>query len=128
MGPDDYYASIGLTASNFAPINTAFCWGQIMSISQNNALFALLGTTYGGDGVSTYKLPDLRGAVPVGAGTASNGETYVQGATEPLALASFSNGQPEKATAVPTQLVNSGAAGLALNYAITLAGIWPPRP
>jgi len=128
MGPDDYYASIGLTASNFAPVNTAFCWAQTMSINQNSALFALLGTTYGGDGRSTFQLPDLRGAVPVGAGNASNGTIYDQGETLPLALASFSNGPPEKATAVPTQLVNSGAAGLALNYAITLTGIWPPRP
>jgi microcystin-dependent protein len=53
---------------NFAPSNWAFCWGQQMSIAQNNALFALIGTTYGGNGVTTFALPDLRGRVPVGQG------------------------------------------------------------
>ncbi len=53
---------------NFAPADWAFCWGQQLSISQNNALFALIGTTYGGNGVTTFALPDLRGRVPMGQG------------------------------------------------------------
>lgn len=51
---------------NYAPRGWAFCNGQLMAISQNSALFALLGTMYGGDGVTTFGLPDLRGRVPVG--------------------------------------------------------------
>jgi microcystin-dependent protein len=55
-------------AGNFAPRGYALCQGQLMSISQNTALFSILGTTYGGDGVQTFALPDLRGRGPVGAG------------------------------------------------------------
>jgi len=53
---------------NFAPRGWAFCQGQLMSISQNSALFALLGTTYGGDGQTTFKLPDLQGRMAIGQG------------------------------------------------------------
>ena len=55
-------------AGNFAPMNWAFCHGQLMSIAENTALYSILGTTYGGDGMNTYALPDLRGRVPVGTG------------------------------------------------------------
>jgi microcystin-dependent protein len=60
-----FIGQIDMFAGNFAPRDYAFCSGQLLAISQNNALFALLGTTYGGDGVSTFALPDLRGRVPV---------------------------------------------------------------
>ena len=56
-------------AGNFAPRSWALCDGQLLSISQNNALFALLGTIYGGDGRITFGLPDLRGRIPIHAGT-----------------------------------------------------------
>jgi microcystin-dependent protein len=55
-------------AFDFAPIGWAFCNGQLLSIAQNQALFALLGTQYGGDGHTTFALPNLQGAVPLGAG------------------------------------------------------------
>jgi len=61
-------AEIRLFAGNFAPRGWAFCQGQILSIAQNTALFSLLGTTYGGNGQTTFALPDLRGRVPVGTG------------------------------------------------------------
>lgn len=51
---------------NFAPRGWMYCNGQLLSIAQNSALFSLLGTTYGGDGVTTFGLPDLRGRIPVG--------------------------------------------------------------
>lgn len=59
---------ITIFAGNFAPRGWAFCQGQILSIAQNTALFSLLGTTYGGNGQTTFALPDLRGRVPTGAG------------------------------------------------------------
>lgn len=65
---DGYLAEVRMFAGSFAPRNWAFCWGQLMSISNYSALFSLLGTQYGGDGRSTFGLPDLRGRVPVGAG------------------------------------------------------------
>lgn len=54
---------------NFAPRAWAFCDGQLLSIAQNTALFSILGTTYGGDGRTTFALPDLRGRAPISAGT-----------------------------------------------------------
>lgn len=63
-----YIASIILFAGNFWPRGWAFCQGQILSIAQNTALFSLLGVTYGGNGQTTFGLPDLRGRTPIGAG------------------------------------------------------------
>lgn len=63
-----FIAEIIMFAGNFAPRGWAFCQGQILSIAQNTALFSLLGTTYGGNGQTTFALPDLRGRVPVGTG------------------------------------------------------------
>ena len=65
---EGYIAEIRLFAGNFAPRGWAFCQGQILSITQNTALFSLLGTTYGGNGQTTFALPDLRGRVAVGPG------------------------------------------------------------
>jgi len=62
-----FIGSITLVGFNFAPRGYAFCSGQIISISENQALYALLGTSYGGDGRTTYGIPDLRGRVPLGA-------------------------------------------------------------
>jgi len=62
---DAFIGQIMIFAGNFAPRNWAFCDGQLLSISQNTALFSILGTTYGGDGRVTFGLPDLRGRVPV---------------------------------------------------------------
>jgi len=59
---------IKMFASNFAPRGWAFCDGQLLPVSQNNALFSLIGTLYGGDGRTTFGLPDLRGRVPMHAG------------------------------------------------------------
>jgi microcystin-dependent protein len=63
-----YLASITCFAGNFAPRNWQFCNGQLLSISQNTALFSLLGTTYGGNGQTTFALPNLQGHVPIGVG------------------------------------------------------------
>src|SRR5919109_3928213 len=62
---DPYVAEIRIFPFNFAPRGWAFCNGQLLPISQNTALFSLLGTTYGGNGQTTFALPDLRGRVPI---------------------------------------------------------------
>jgi microcystin-dependent protein len=72
MASTPILGAIYLFAGNFAPRGYALCQGQLMSISQNAALFSILGTTYGGDGVQTFGLPDLRGRVAVGAGQGPN--------------------------------------------------------
>ena len=64
-----FLAEIRIFGFNFPPQNWAQCNGQLLPISQNTALFALLGTMYGGDGKSTFALPDLQGSVPVNAGS-----------------------------------------------------------
>ncbi len=78
--PDEaYLGEIKMVGFNFAPRGYAFCEGQIMTISQNTALFALLGTMYGGDGRNTFALPDFRGRVPTSFGKGPGLPGYVQG-------------------------------------------------
>lgn len=62
---EPYIGEIRLFAGNFAPMDWALCDGSLLSIAENEALFSLLGTTYGGDGQTTFALPDLRGRVPI---------------------------------------------------------------
>jgi microcystin-dependent protein len=66
-----FVAEIRMFAGNFAPTGWAQCDGQLLPISQNTALFSLLGTFYGGDGKSTFALPDLQGSTPIGQGQGS---------------------------------------------------------
>jgi microcystin-dependent protein len=74
-----FLGEIRLFGFNFAPRGWAFCQGQIMSIAQNSALFALLGTTYGGNGQQTFALPDLRSRVAIGQGQGPGLSNYVLG-------------------------------------------------
>jgi microcystin-dependent protein len=60
-----YVGEIRMFAGNFAPLGWMFCEGQLLPISENETLFQLIGTTYGGDGQSTFALPDLRGRIPI---------------------------------------------------------------
>lgn len=64
-----YVGEIRMFAGNFAPAGWMFCEGQLLPISENETLFQLIGTTYGGDGQETFALPDLRGRVPIHQGT-----------------------------------------------------------
>lgn len=66
---EPFVGEIRMFAGNFAPRGWAFCEGQLLAISGNDALFSLLGTIYGGDGRTTFGLPDLRGRIPIHAGT-----------------------------------------------------------
>jgi len=68
-----YVGEIRIFGGNFAPVGWMFCEGQLLPISEYDTLFNLIGTTYGGDGQSTFALPDLRGRIPVHAGTSVNG-------------------------------------------------------
>jgi len=63
-----FIGEIRLFGGTFAPVDWNFCDGTVLSISQYQALFSLIGTTYGGDGISTFQLPDLRGRLPIGTG------------------------------------------------------------
>jgi microcystin-dependent protein len=76
---DPILGTIILFAGNFPPRGWAFCHGQLLSIAQHTALFSILGTTYGGNGQTTFALPDLRGRVPLGAGQGPGLSTYALG-------------------------------------------------
>ena len=111
MATDPFLGSIALFAGNFAPRGWAFCAGQLLSIAQNTALFSILGTTYGGNGQTTFGLPDLRGRVPVGVGQGPGLSNIVlgeQGGVETVTLLT---------TQMPTHnhIINGVATGLANN-------------
>ncbi|MET0752536.1 MAG: tail fiber protein [Pyrinomonadaceae bacterium] len=76
---DEYIGIIKMFGGNFAPRGWALCNGQLMSIAQNSALFSILGTTYGGDGVTTFALPNMQSRVPVHAGTGPGLSNYQLG-------------------------------------------------
>lgn len=76
---DPFIGEIKLVPYNFAPTGWALCHGQLISIAQNTALFSLLGTMYGGNGQTTFALPDLRGRVPIHTGQGPGLSPYTQG-------------------------------------------------
>jgi microcystin-dependent protein len=78
---DPYVGEIRMFGGNFAPVGWAFCWGQTIPISENDTLFQLIGTTYGGDGQETFNLPDLRGRVPMHFGQGPGLSAYQLGET-----------------------------------------------
>jgi microcystin-dependent protein len=89
---EPFQGQIEIFGFNFAPKNWAQCNGQILSINQNQALFSLLGTTYGGNGATTFALPDLRSRVPLGSGKDRQQTNWAQGqkgGAEGIKLTSF---------------------------------------
>ena len=144
-----YVGEIRLFAGAFAPIGWAFCDGQLLSIAENETLFNLIGTTYGGDGQNTYALPDLRGRVPVHQGS-SGQSNYVIGESGGVQAVTLTAGQmpphrhamlastaPAGATHGPSEvlgssatmkLYGSGAPGMAMDpNAITQVGGGQPH-
>lgn len=115
---DPFLAEIRMFAGNFAPQGWATCDGQLLAISQNQPLFALVGTTYGGDGRTTFALPDLRGRVPMHAGTGPGLDAHDHGEMSGGEAASPAQGEPSVRTAPHT----------VLNFIIALQGIFPSRP
>ena len=141
MSSEPLLGEIMMWGGTFAPSGWAFCDGATLSIAQNTALFSLLGTTYGGNGTSTFRLPDLQGRMPMGTGTGTGLTPRVLG----------DSGGSESATlTLPSQAFNSAAEGTAaivlgpppatptqiatmppyqtLSFVIALQGIYPSRP
>lgn len=73
---EPFLAEVRMVGFNFAPRGWAFCDGQILPINQNQSLYSLLGTTYGGDGRTSFALPDLRGRVPIHVGRSNGGDEH----------------------------------------------------
>lgn len=114
-----YIGEIRLFAGNFAPMGWAFCDGSLLQISENEAFFNLIGTTYGGDGQTTFALPDLRSRVPVHQGTNnSNGISYVIGQAGGGETVTLTVNQMPSHTHVP--LCNSGSG----SYNKPLNNVW----
>jgi microcystin-dependent protein len=76
---DQYVGEVRLVGFNFAPVDWLICNGQQLAISDNETLYNLIGTTYGGDGQSNFNLPNLQGSIPIHQGSNSFGTTYVIG-------------------------------------------------
>jgi len=121
---EKYLGEIMLVGYNFCPGSTTEANGQLIAISQNSALFSLYGTTYGGDGQTTFALPDLRGRVPVQTGQGPGLSNYPLGAaggTESRALSVAQMPAHAHAHGIAAQLNASNAPG----SAPTLAGNLP---
>jgi len=122
--------SIMLFAGNFAPRNWAMCEGQLLPISQNTALFSILGTTYGGNGTSNFALPDLRGRAPIGMGQGPDLSDYIegeQGGAESVTLTTaeipaHAHNQPATAGAETTNRPNGAIPAEGGVYAATSDG------
>jgi len=140
MPAEPFIGEILIVPYNFAPRGYAFCDGQLLQISQNTALFSLLGTTYGGDGRTTFGLPDLRGRFPIGEGQGpglSNRRLGQSGGTE----IDIVHGRPPLLGWGTTNEIGAkssdGSADIAtgpympphvtLNFVIALQGIFPSR-
>ncbi|MBV8411455.1 MAG: tail fiber protein, partial [Alphaproteobacteria bacterium] len=123
LAPD----SIGVVSAflgNFAPGGEMLCQGQLLQISQFSALFDLIGTTYGGDGINTFALPDLRGRDIVGSGNGFTAGGRIGTPSVTLLPPNLpSGGAPSGATPI-----NNEQPGLVLNYYIAVQGIFPSSP
>ncbi|MEP0551931.1 MAG: tail fiber protein [Hyphomicrobiales bacterium] len=121
-GTDAYLGEVTMTAASFCPRATLEANGQLLAISTNQALFSLLGTIYGGDGRTSFALPDLRGRSPIHTGSGPELQTYVQGnkgGTESFTLSTqqmpahnhtaYANGNPSNKGGPAGKLLGSAA-------------------
>jgi microcystin-dependent protein len=122
---DNFLGEIQLFGFDFAPRGYQFCNGQTLAISQFSALFALLGTTYGGNGQTTFQLPNLQGRVPIHQGNAPFG-TYVMGETAgAIATPILLTNLPSHSHTIPALAVNNGAPTTATPSSSTVLAMGP---
>jgi microcystin-dependent protein len=120
---DPFVAEIRIFPFNFAPKGWAFCDGQLLPISQNTALFSLLGTTYGGDGKSTFALPDLQGSSPMHPGQGQGLSLYDLGQTGGSEFVTLLQ------TEMPVHQHNVGMANTTTGNSLTPVGsTWATTP
>ena len=123
---DPFVAEIRILGCNFAPVGWAFCNGQLMPISQNTALFSLLGTTYGGDGKSTFALPNLQDSAPMHWGQGPGLSLYDLGQTGGSETISLIQSELPAHTHQASGVSGSGPTSPANNTWGTAAGRTPP--
>lgn len=135
-----FIGMIALFPYAFAPRDWLDCDGRLLPVSQYQALFSLLGTTYGGDGRSNFALPDLRGRVPLGIGSGplgrydlgkAQGQNQAGVTVMPLAIPAPKEGDPKPTPVVVNTVkdpINVQNPSLALRWCICVQGIYPSRP
>ena len=106
-----FIAEITMFGGNFAPRTWAYCDGQLLPINSNTALFSLVGTTYGGDGRTTFALPDLRSRVPIGPRTGPGLSTYTLGQRGGTERVSLAESQLPQHTHIATSSINAFDGG-----------------
>ena len=119
---EPFLAEVRIVGFNFAPRGWAFCDGQILPINQNQSLYSLLGTTYGGDGRTSFALPDLRGRTPIHVGRSNGGGDHRLGSksgeeTHTLSAA----GMPQHTHSAKTTSA-AGTSAIATNAMLATAG------
>ncbi len=139
---DPFIGEVAMFAGTFAPRGWAFCDGQLLAIAEHQALFSLLGTTYGGDGRTTFALPDLRGRVPMHVGQSqgpglsqytlgqkSGQETssLETGSSDAVSLRLAESADPSDKKFQVSKNPNNLQPYLGVNYIIALQGIYPSR-
>jgi microcystin-dependent protein len=112
-----YVGEIRMFAGNFAPVGWAFCNGATLAISENDVLFTLIGTTYGGDGQNTFNLPDLQSRVPVHMGT-GGGSSYIIGQAAGVEQVTLTTSQIPAHSHVPLANASPGSQPSPAN------GVW----
>lgn len=136
---EPFVGEIRMFAGNFAPRGWALCNGQLLAITQNDALFSLFGTTYGGDGRTTFGLPDMRGRMPVHAGNgpglaevrlgakAGTDDTQLSPTTTVKSGFSIERGIALNQTTAAFVQSKTVQPALCLNFIVALVGIYPSR-
>jgi microcystin-dependent protein len=136
-GPDPYIGEIRFVPFNFAPAGWAFCDGQLLAISQYSALFALLGTTYGGNGQTTFALPDMRGRVLIHRNNGPELTPYNLGETGGSERHTDNDSHATTGTGHNHSLIERNIVDrdtskiqpyITLNCIIAIHGVFPPRP
>jgi len=129
---DALLGEIKLFAGNFAPLGWMYCNGQTLKINENQALYSLLGNSYGGDGIKTFQIPDLRGRVPIGVGVVQNSKAVNLGdkigAEFILPNTRLVDAKPGNTNiSVAVVPMDNKQPSLGLNYIICINGIYPSR-
>ena len=129
MGEDDYIAAISVFAGTYAPVHYALCQGQTFQVQQNMALYVLIGNQFSpNSSYTTFNLPNLANAVPVGLGVGQNGTVQTYGKIGVTAQIAFPDGSgPAISGGAPTPPIVNATQTVGLNYAICVSGIWPSR-
>ena len=117
-----FVGEIRMFGGNFAPAGWAFCQGQLMPISENDTLFNLIGTTYGGDGQETFALPDLQGRIPIHAGTGTDGITYQIGEKSGVESVTLTTNQIPAHNHIPVASADAGTVANPANAIFAAAG------